>query len=207
MLLKENLSLGKRKTLTPKGFTLLEVVIAVFLLALIALVCAMALNIGITTYEKQQKHASDFEAQTINYYRLFEQLKHLCAYKGQGGKKYDFFKGDSEHLEFISSLSLTQPGMPGFFRVEYSFEEGKLWIRERRILDTSYLYKDWEEEEEKKEFLSELASLSFQYFDGQDWQEEWKKGGLPKAIKIKIEKKKTQFSFIVPLLIGEKFKF
>ncbi len=205
--LRENLPLSRGTIQTPKGFTLLEAVIAVFLLALIALVGAMALNIGITTYGKQQEHISDFEAKTINYYRLFEQLKHLCAYKGQGGRRYDFFRGDSKHLEFISSLSLTQPGIPGFFRVEYSFEEGKLWIREKRILDTSYLYKDWGAEEEKKEFLSGLASLSFQYFDGKGWQDVWRRRELPEAIGVKIENEKTKFSFIVPVIIGKTFNF
>ena len=189
-----------------KGFTLLEAVIAVFLLSLIALVCGMALRVGVTTYEKTQKYASKFESQTINYYRLFEQLKHTCPYKAERGGRYDFFKGESDRVGFITSLSLTQPGIPGFFRVEYSYEDGKLWVREMRILDTSYLYKDWEDED-KRELLSGLQGLTFQYFDGKDWQDEWRKIGLPKAIKVKIESEKVQFSFIVPFVIGEQFAF
>jgi len=185
------------------GFTLIEVIIATFLLALIAVICGLALKTGLDVYHRVNKYAREFESTNINYYRLFNQLSHVCNYVYKN-KNYVFFQGESNSLSFVSTFSLTQPGIPGFFKVKYSLNQNKLQVKEVNLLDVDYLQKDFLSVEGKN-FLSNIDELVFKYYDQNHWVDSWHKNVLPKAIWVKIVGKE-QIEFIVPVIIGQKIK-
>ena len=183
------------------GFTLLEIIISTFLLSLIAVICGMALRTGIGVYDRLTKNQHGFEKTTINYYRLFDQLKHVKQFIYKN-RRYTLFKGSDNYIEFISDVSITS-AMPGFYKVRYEFEDGTLYIQEIRILDMEYFKKDWTDIE-KKEFLSNIEEFSIEYLSNNNWYSSWSKNSIPSAVKIYLKTDKDKIEFIVPFIIGMK---
>jgi|GEM_PF-3095014 len=187
--------------LNKNGFTLIEAIIAISLLSLIALICTGALNIGLSSYEKIGLKTDVFESNIFKSYKIFDQLKHIQTYKYKN-RDFVIFKGDNNKLEFISSVSIITPGIPGMFKVKYIYENGDLIIKEQRILDQSYLNKSLDEIDGTI-FFNNLKNFSIEYLKNSEWYEIYENKGIPDAIKITLEDE-NKLTFIIPLLINKK---
>jgi hypothetical protein len=130
---------------------------------------------------------------------MFNQLKHVCSYNYKG-KKYKIFKGNSHEIEFISNISILSPGIPGFYIIKYEFQENTIWIRERRILDQSYISKQWTEDKHK--FIKNVEDTEFKFLKD-TWTNQWIEHSIPTAIEVKIKLKDKLINFIVPFIINK----
>jgi len=182
-----------------KGFTLIEIVIAIVLLSLIALSASIAIRIGLKSYEKTRTTFEKTKSKEINTLFLFEQIKLTSDYRWKG-KIYNLFEGSRDKIIFISKKSILNPSKYGFFKVRYEEDEGKLWVSEEQIFDPSDVNR--EIKEEPTPFIKDVLSVQFRFFDGKNWNDSWYSKQLPQAIYVNIEwKNKKNTEMIIPIVI------
>ncbi len=192
-----------------KGFTLLELLISLTIVALIVVVIFGAFRIGIRAWEKGEEDIEVQQRRRIVLDLVKRQLASICLIPREG-KLPLFLKGDDKSLEFISCL----PAMPdnvlsgnksGIVYVKYvvipdededEAENESLWFFEKNIL---LLEKDADfddlDEEAFHELIPEALNLSFEYLKGRDeegeyaWQQTWEPkedGQIPLAVMITL---------------------
>jgi prepilin-type N-terminal cleavage/methylation domain-containing protein len=191
-----------------RGFTLLELLIAATLMTMVALLGAMALRISLKTLNRGSAALTQNERKSFALYKLVSQLISIRPYTFQErGRSVLFFSGEKDAVEFISSSSLTAPGMPGLYRVKFFCNGGHLYEEEDRLLDDSNLRKELQGR--KIELLKGIEDISLSYFDGlgENWAGSWQKDYLPLAVKIEGKIKGQTWSVVVPVLSGHKWNF
>ena len=183
-----------------KGFTLMELLIAVTILALIAVIIGGSLSLGIRAWERGDVEISASQGLRVTCERLSQRIKSIYPYKMQkDGKKLTAFKGDSESVWFVtSSLTSAENNMKW---VSYSFKDGDLTMDEGIMPDKKLL----EKVSEKGETLdSGISSLKFEYFSAKttEWKDSWDlQEQLPSAMRITTNKWQP---FIISIPAGER---
>jgi general secretion pathway protein J len=183
-----------------KGFTLMELLIAVTILALIAVIIGGSLRLGIRAWERGEDEISASQGLRVTCDRMSQRIKSVYPYQIQkDGKKLTAFRGDSESVWFvISSLTRSEKNMKW---VSYSFKDGDLTIGEGIMPDKKFL----EKVSEKGEALDVgISLLKFEYFSTKttEWKDSWDlQEQLPSAMRITTDKWQP---FIISIPAGER---
>ncbi len=196
---------GRNKKTGEQGFTLLEILVAVTLVAMMAVGLWAALRISVAAWKRGT------ESIDINQsYRSILDLvkKQMASIYGliapinlqSGGQIYPMFWGNDSSVQFISLDSLRFQDSPGLTMVSYDVERDKQGIyslveREKQYLgmepgrDSLFDEKDLQ----PVVVFENLSSFTFEYFDpGSNerpsrWIREWDgrdTGRLPAAISM-----------------------
>lgn len=182
------------------GFTLMELLIAVTILALIAVIIGGSLRLGIRAWERGEDEISASQCLRVTFDRMSQRIKSIYPYQVlKDGKKLTAFQGDSETVWFVTtSLPRTEKNMKW---VSYSFKDGDLSMGEGLMPDKKYLEKISEE----GEILDAgISLLKFEYFSAKtnEWKDSWNmQEHLPSAMKITTDKLPP---FIISIPAGEK---
>jgi type II secretory pathway pseudopilin PulG len=193
------------------GFTLLETLIAVFVLGLIlsAVLGSYRVVTG-TTADLESKIALEQEGRFF-VQRLARQIR--CCYGGPADQvrrsapdvksarpaaatdePTPLFRGgpavfDDAVLQFVTtSSSLNRNSVAGSLTlVAYKVDKGRgAWL----VCEDLYgRRRTKEEDREWREVLTDLQEIELRFFNGVDWLTEWDSnvaGGLPKAVRIKL---------------------
>jgi general secretion pathway protein J len=162
-----------------RGFTLLEVLVSLTIMALITGIAFAGLRIGIDSWERGTRRIQELD-QRISVERFLERQLPL-AIEGQ-------FKGNRTILEFISSYSLANgPGDP--MTVKYSFESGDLIYSETPLAKYTAGFSD----AGVTQSLGRFANVRFGYL-GDDslgkpaWFDEWDGSKPPAVVRFEINK-------------------
>ena len=185
-----------------RGFTLLEILIALFLTSLFSLLLYSSFFTTLSTERKIHKELKAFQQGWTILNNLSIEIE--SAYSSGEIS----FSGQKDSLSFCSLASLYEipdkkrdSNKVNKVKVDYhlSFSEGKTFLfREESSLSSS---------KSRLINLGEVKSLSFLYFDGDDWKDEWKGSDLPKAVEIRLLlPEEKEFSIIAPIYIGQKWK-
>lgn len=169
-----------------KGFTLLEILIAMTILSLIAVLIGSSLRLGIRAWERGE---ADIESsQNIRFFveRLSRQIKSAYPYQIQiDGEKAIAFQGKSDSIFFVtSSVRGNEGGLKWF---SYFVKDGSLIVQEGMLPDKKVMEKVSEDGEVLDLNVSELK---FEYFSSEkkEWKESWdSKTELPGAVKIEAD--------------------
>jgi len=183
--------------LNQRGFTLLEMIIAMTMLAVIVGMMTAALSMAYRTLEKGEKKTARLERQKILFPLLESQMQSaFSSYYNKEGEVKSRFVGQKDALEFAANYSLWR-GVGGNCLVKYTIKNDDqggsfLHIEERMLgLDTA----------EETRLTENYESIAFEYFlesaleEGKwvdVWPEDEKK--LPRKIRIHFKnglKKKT----------------
>lgn len=187
-----------------KGFTLIEVVVALMILGLILLIILGAFRLGVSAWEKGESVKEDYQKVRIISHLISQQIKSAFPYKIKAQKAegdYLAFEGKLHSLRFVSALPIRAQQPEGFVYATYKFKEGgkeggRLILYEQRVLN-----KDFFEEELKEEsgvtLLEGVSDVRLEYYQEEDptknrdegWVEEWnakEEKQLPKALKMVI---------------------
>lgn len=166
-----------------KGFTLLEILIAMTILSLIAVIIGASLRLGIRAWERGE---ADIESsQNIRFFveRLSQQIKSAYPYQMQiDGEKAIAFQGKSDSIFFVTSSVRDNEGGLKWF--SYFVKDGSLTVQEGMLPDKKVMEKISEDGEVLDLNISELK---FGYFSSEkkEWKESWdSKTELPGAVKI-----------------------
>jgi prepilin-type N-terminal cleavage/methylation domain-containing protein len=162
-----------------RGFTLIEVLVSLSIMALITGIAFSGLSAGIDSWERGTRRIQELDRRVSVERLLARQLP--LATKGQ-------FEGNSTTLEFVSSYSLANgPGDP--MTVKYSFESGNLVYSEIPLAKYTAGYG----EAAVMQSLGAFTEVRFSYL-GRDslgnraWVNEWKSDSPPPVVRFEINK-------------------
>jgi general secretion pathway protein J len=162
------------------GFTLVEILLAMAILSLIALVMGSSLGLGLRAWDKGEAEADRSQRARVLVDRLSQQLKSTFPYQVViEGKKSVLFAGYPASLRF----ALVSP--TGFKWAEYYVKDGSLVYREGILPDKAVA----ERVDGEGEVLDpKVSSVEFGYFSAAEgqWVNTWNSGkSLPSAVRIK----------------------
>ena len=183
--------LKKSKNSVKRGLTLIELLIVSMIVVVIALAINYSLGSGVKVWRKISQELTE-EDLNIFFDKFSVDLHNSLEYAGIQ------FIGEQEELKFATLVaSLRFSGkLPGEIAYVYNTQTN---ILNRKLKDYSAVYNN--EAGQIMPVLKSVESLEFSYyfFDSERkeyrWQEEWKKEGLPLAVRLDLEIKD-----------GEKFK-
>ncbi len=179
---------------TQKGFTLLEVIVATAIFALVAAIAAAGLS-GISqsyralTNQRSERHALARTLATVE--RDLQQASARAA-RGPYGSVEPAFVGDSNSFELTSgSLNLSSIGpQQGLTRLSYTLRQNNLLRAVRQELDAAP-----NSQTSQRALLSQVQNIRLQYWDFSDvrtpiWPPANSNYGidqLPRALEIRIQ--------------------
>lgn len=172
-----------------RGFTLLELLISIMMLALITGIMGWTLNMAHRTLDKGERKIHDLERTKVSFSLLESQIMSLFPYQyDDEGEKKLFFSGGKDKLMFASNYSLWR-GTSGNTFVTYDIqtnEKGKPFLKiTEQIIGL----------EAKNEVIlvDDCTGINFEYFlknalEEGKWVDQWPtdEKGLPDKIRINI---------------------
>lgn len=173
------------------GFTLIEVLIAVSMLAMVAMLVRASFRTIMYSLDSVREEAEiSRAAESIMWFAASELNNALMAdglyFQGAG-------EDGSDEIFFYSTAAYPRSGDKDLSRVSYREEEGDLW----KGVDGEYF-----------RAAGGLESFSIRYYDGGEWIEEWdseSRGRLPPAAEILIEIGGREFRRIASFSVNAEF--
>ena len=187
-----------------RGFTLLELLISITMLALITGIMGWTLSMAHRTLEKGERKIHYLERVKVSFSLVESQIQSLFPYQyDDEGEKKLFFSGGKDKLMFSSNYSLWR-GTRGNTFVTYDIqtnEKGKQFLRiTEQIIGL--------EAKNETILFDDCTSINFEYFlknafEEGKWVEEWPadEKGLPDKIKINIAHNTKKIALMVNSLV------
>lgn len=182
-----------------RGFTLVELLIALFIFSIMAMLAYGGLRLMIDGSRQLERAANDLASLQRVYLFLQQDLEQAISrpVRDEFGTLESAFTGGSDQL----LLALTRSGGEGLIRgtsdlhrVEYHLKAG---ILERRVWSTLDRVQD--SELSRLRLAQELQDITLRFidYDATQWQQSWPPGGatqsaqLPRAVEITITMEQT----------------
>ena len=190
------------KAKSREGFTLVEVMIALFILSII-------FSILYSSFFPTRKVINNIETRREEWKVLASGLHILSndirTISLPASSAISLFKGSNTYtrqpmITFSAYTSFQSDGIGRLRKVAYNVEEdpdGRGTFILRRLL-----YEDAKEIIEDEVLIDGLEEIEFSYFDGKDWKERWDakdSDNLPKGVKVSISSKRGDISTIIPI--------
>lgn len=179
----------ENRTFRVQGFTLLELIISLALLALIVTITLGAMRMGSRSIASGERRTEILERyRTVSALMDAQVQSQLPITQEQDGKKSYYFRGDSKTLRMVTGHSIWG-GQRGYVIVDYRVESedgGKetLWASEQ----TPGI-----EGKRETRLFTAASGISFAYFNREPadsegkWTEEWSEETLiPSAIRLHV---------------------
>ncbi|MCI4355196.1 MAG: prepilin-type N-terminal cleavage/methylation domain-containing protein [Thermoplasmata archaeon] len=180
------------------GFTLLEVVLAMTLLALVVAICYGAFHLGIRAVEKGEVAVVTTQRLRVASDVIIRQIKSAVPYavRNEDDDVYPYFEGSGTSMRFVTTAGMQSGGSLAV--VEYRLEEDptRLVMREGVAFSPDGLGhgKLGMSEERSVVLLDGFRTVSFEYMlnDGADteWRRSWDghvEEMLPAAVRVLID--------------------
>ena len=203
-----------------RGFTLLELVIALTIVAVIVVIIFGALRIGIRAWEKGEKDVDMRQRQRIVLDLIKRQLASTSATEVWGGDKpLVSLKGDSKSIAFVSHIPITPGNQFGTVYVKYVVKQDKEGDKEHlSFYEKNVASLDKKsgagnpDEGDFSELIPRVKSIVFEYLKdrpGEEaslWQKSWDptvdRGG-PRAVRITLDENDEKAPIYVIAGAGE----
>lgn len=190
--------------LNSRGFTLLELIISILMIAIIVLIIMGAMRLGARSVDSGEKKIRYFERIRSSFNIIDAQIQsHIpLSYVDNGEMKY-YFKGEREFMQFSTNYSIWG-GEKGYVVAAYSVkpaENGKqvIYVTENIV--------GMEDTRETKLF-DNFDRIYFEYFfkdpteEQGRWIEQWTdEVSTPKKIRIHLIEGAKDLSIIIPVRV------
>jgi general secretion pathway protein J len=187
-----------------RGFTLLELLISLTIVAMIVVIIFGAFRVGVRAWEKGEAEVDLRQRERIVLDLIKRQLSSLCLTEVQNrDQQIIAFKGDPKSIAFASGAPLTPGSRHGLVYVKYVVTRKTEDNRERLAMyESSLLFPDRKtgtgspEDDDFFELLSGMKSIVFEYLKSRPdekespWQESWDPEidkGVPRAVRITLK--------------------
>lgn len=186
------------------GFTLLELMVSIVLVAIIVIILTASMRVGYRSLESGEKKADSLERFRVSLRLVDSQLQScLPIVVKEEGLSRSVFIGSTDSMTFVSNRSLFR-GRKGYVIVSYRIgtdPDGKraLYLQENTV--------GMENRREVK-LLGGFDNIRFEYYQvdatkskgGGDWSDELADGtNLPQKVKLHLEKGARKLSLTIPL--------
>lgn len=185
-----------------EGFTLLELVIALVLIGIIAVIITGAMKISFDTVDKGEKRISSLDRFQTSFSLVDSQIQSQIplTYDDNGEKKF-YFDGSQKSIRFSSNYSLWNAGK-GYVLVTYTVEMDS---NGKEALTVSENIIGMENRKETKLF-KDFDAIHFEYYykgpseaEGV-WTDEWTDPlSLPLKVMLHLAREDSTVSFIIPM--------
>jgi general secretion pathway protein J len=182
-----------------RGFTLLELLISMTILALITLLVFGAFRMGIRAWERGERNIDAYQRERIVLDLISRQIASIPVDTVKEEKAL-VLKGDNKSLGFVSNIHLVPSNKFGMVYVKYRVEEAEgggeiLSLNERNVV--MMMGKDPGADDSDDLYMELLrgAGMVFEYLkkgtdeDASQWQETWDpevETGFPVAVRVTL---------------------
>ncbi len=181
-----------------KGFTLLELLIAILLSTFVVVVCISILRLSSDSLYRSTRFSRRLENRTLGIFLFYAQLQSIPNPSRVGISRV-FLKCEEKELDFITTKPITNSSYPGIFLAGYRIEDGCLWEKDMPIISPKNIKAELGLIENGWICLRKFKEQAyFSYFSGRDWQSKWRSKGCPKAISLSLDKD----TIIIPIVQG-----
>ena len=202
-----------------KGFTLLELIISLTIVAVILVIVFGAFRIGIKAWEKGERDIEKHQRYRIVLEMINRQMASIMFKKVKRSDKEELLlKGDGKSFEFASRVSMKPANEFGIVFVKYSVAEVEnegegLFAYEKNfvLFDEEFSFDDIDPDEFFA-LIPQAHAVSFEYLkppeegleEEPQWVKEWdpaNEKGVPMAVKLTVveEPEATPFEIIAPI--------
>jgi general secretion pathway protein J len=189
-----------------RGFTLLEVLLAVTLLAVVAVVLAAGLRVAVRAWDAGERQAAAQQEVRVVVELVSEALASALPYRGRLGGGLDrvvLFEGEPDEVRFVTSappLALEASPAP-FHAVTLARTSSDELRVEEKLVPAEEPFRDGE-----AVVLTKAATgLRFQYRDGEGlWTDRWdgrSAGGLPTAVRVELTLRAGRRTPVIPPVV------
>lgn len=187
------------------GFTLLELIISITLVAIIVIIIAGAVNLGYRSFHSGEKKMNAVERLRSSLTIIDAQIQSgVPLTLEDGGVKQYYFMGEQDSLKFSTNYSIWG-GQRGYVIVNYRVDADD---RGKRTLFASE-YKVGMENQKETKLLEGFDEITFDYFkqdeteEEGEWVTQWAdEEMMPTRIRINLVRGSTSLSYIVPVRVG-----
>lgn len=165
----------KKSSRTSGGFTLIEVLVALTIMALITGVAFAGLRIGIDSWERGMQRIEELDRR-VSMERLIQRQLALA--------EPNLFRGNSRELEFASTYSFAN-GPGDLVLVKYSFGFDKFLYSEKPAY-----FERFDSIDTEIRTSSSRTGLRYLNIDESGkavWVSDWNREGLPLAVQIEMD--------------------
>ena len=184
---------GARPTLRPdaRGFTLIEIILAVSTLAVVVLLATAALRVGLRAWESGQRRVDLQQESRALVELISDALAGAHPYQGRLGlsrERVVLFEGEPDEVRFVTNaapLTLDAPAVP--FHAVVLGRKGENTLRlVERLVPTDEPFTPGSE----RVLSRSVTRFTLAYRDESGaWQERWNArdvGGLPTAVRLEL---------------------
>lgn len=174
------------------GFTLVELLVALAILALVVTLISHATAIGAAGTETVER-----KSEALGELRLGQSMvrRHLAEARPvrwpDGRRTVAAFEGDPDSVSFVSVMP-AWPDMAGLYLVRFHIADGELVMTRRATAGESPEFA-FDRHSERRVLATGVSSLRFAYFGTDDprqpagWSERWhRRGRLPSLVRLNL---------------------
>ena len=197
--------MARRHAAANKGFTLLELMVSVALLAVIITIISGAIRLSYRSVGSGEKKIESLERQRMSFVIIDSQVQSAfpLTHEDQGVKVL-YFEGERDVLTFASNYSIWD-GEKGFVEVTYRIITNE---RGKQVLYASENTIGVENTRETK-LLEGFDEIYFEYFlrdlgtEEPTWTDLWTDdAAMPQRIAVNLTRGGTKHSLIIPVRTG-----
>jgi general secretion pathway protein J len=187
------------------GFTLLELIISITLVAIIVLIISVAANLGYRSFNTGEKKMNAVERLRSSLTIIDAQIQSgVPLTLEEGGVKQYYFAGEQDSLKFSTNYSIWG-GQRGYVIVNYRVDTDD---RGKRTLFASE-YKVGMENQKETKLLEGFDEITFDYYkqdateEEGEWITQWVgEEMMPTKIRINLVRGSNSLSYIMPVRVG-----
>ncbi|MFA5394182.1 MAG: prepilin-type N-terminal cleavage/methylation domain-containing protein [Candidatus Ratteibacteria bacterium] len=170
---------------TSRGFTLIEVLLSLFLVALISGILFASFFMPLRAVSAAKSELVKVEEAAVFLTRLSEEISAAYGEISVADTEISSFSGTADSLSFLSSAG-TDLGLEKIgYTVKKDDSVGMVTIYRKAGL--SY------RAEGNEQPVLQAENMVFGYYDGKEWSEEWDKKGLPLLVEVNLARKGKSF--------------
>jgi len=177
-----------------KGFTLLEVLIAIAIFSVISLSSFTIFDSvlkGDETSQIRSKRQNELQRAFLIIERDLTQIARRSARLNGEAPQTRFLQTVTDVIDGEQALAFVRHGWtnPGLLLPRSDMQAVAYQLSEETLQRLHFNFVDAVVGEEPKirPLITDVTSVSFEYYDGKKWQEAWESAELPLAIAIEIE--------------------
>jgi len=187
------------------GFTLLELIISITLVAIIVLIVAGAASLGYRSFSTGERKLNAIERLRASLIIIDAQIQSgVPLTLEDGGVKQYYFVGEQDSLKFSTNHSIWG-GQRGYVIVNYRVEADN---QGKRTLFASE-YKIGMENQKETKLLEGFNEITFDYFrqdvteEEGEWVTQWvDEEMMPTKIRLNLARGSTSLAYIMPVRVG-----
>ncbi len=180
-----------------KGFTLLELLIAILLMATIVSIVGISMGLACRSIETGEKRMGRLERFRVSWAILNAQIGSMMplSYTIESEKKL-YFKGSRSSLQISTNQSIWH-GQQGYVLVKYTVESDKTLKASENFIGVDNI--------REATLFENVEEMAFQYYftdlDGAgQWLDEWVEDRyIPEKTKINMRFEGEKYSIIIPV--------